>query len=407
MEQKYKKSVDISRGKGCVIPKEEMLFVGSRKKKLVIGLPNETDRHEGRLCLSPQAVQFVIDNGHTVYVQRGAGCVANYSDKDYSEHGAVIVDTADEVYKCDVVLKVAPFTGKDIDKLRGNQIVVSSFHITSHTESDIRQMLRKKITAVAFDFFKDSDGSYAFVRSMGEIAGFSSIMIAGEYLSNSRGGKGIMLGGITGIAPSEVVVLGAGTAGENAARTALGLGAVVKIFDSSIKRLRRIEDKLGQRVFTSVLHPPVLEKALISADVVLGAVCCDGEELCFWVSEEMVKKMKPGSVIIDLSIDRGGCVETSRLTSFKEPAYIKHKVIHYCVPNIASRVSRTSTIALSNIFMPMLKEIGEVGGITQAIKKNVGLRHGVYIYNGILTNRAIADRLGILSRDIDLLMLAL
>lgn len=407
MEQKQKKSVDIPGGKECMIPKEEMLLVGRKKKKLVIGLPNEVERYEGRLCLSPQAVQFAVDNGHEVYVQRGAGHAANYSDENYSEHGAIIVDTIEEIYKCDVILKVAPFSSNDVDKLRGNQLVVSSFHLTDQTESNLRKMLNKKITAVAFDYFKDSDGCYAFIRSMGEIAGYSSIMIASEYLSTSRGGKGIMLGGITGVAPSEVVVLGAGTAGENAARTALGLGAVVKIFDHSIKRLRRIEDNLGQRVFTSIMHPPVLEKALMSADVVLAAVRCDEGQICTLVTEDMVKKMKPGSIIIDLSIDRGGCVETSKTTNLKEPAFTKHKVIHYCVPNIASRVSRTSTIALSNIFMPLLKDIGEVGGITQAIKADCGLRHGVYMYNGILTNRAFGDRFGILSRDIDLLMAAL
>jgi alanine dehydrogenase len=405
MEQN--KSVDIPSGKECMIPQEEMLMIGRKKKKLVIGLPNEIERFENRLCLSPQAVEYAVENGHVVYVEKGAGVAANYSDEQYSARGAIIVDTKEEIYKCDIILKVAPFTKKDIEKLKGNQVVISSFHIYDQSADSIREMIKKKITAVAFDYYKDCDGCYAFIRSMGEIAGYSSIMIASEYLSNSRGGKGIMLGGITGVAPSEVVVLGAGTAGENAARTALGLGAVVKIFDYSIKRLRRIEDNLGQRVFTSIMHPPVLEKALMSADVVLGAVRCDDGQICTLVTEDMVKKMKPGSIIIDLSIDRGGCVETSQVTSLRNPVFTKHKVIHYCVPNIASRVSRTSTIALSNIFMPLLKEIGEAGGITQAIKADYGLRHGVYMYNGILTNSAIGDKFGILSRDIDLLMAAL
>ena len=407
MEQKENKSVDIPGGKECLIPQEEMLIVGRKKKKLVIGLPNEIDRFENRMCLSPQAVGYAVENGHVIYVERGAGLAANYTDEQYSERGAIIVDTKEEIYNCDIVLKVAPFTKKDIDILKGNQVVISSFHIHGQSSETIREMMNKKITAIAFDYYKDCDGCFAFIRSMGEIAGYSSIMIASEYLSNSRGGKGIMLGGITGIAPSEVVILGAGTAGENAARTALGLGAVVKIFDYSIKRLRRIEDNLGQRVFTSIMHPPVLEKALMSADVLLGAVRSDDGQICTLVTEDMVRKMKSGSIIIDLSIDRGGCVETSRMTSLKNPVFTRHKVIHYCVPNIASRVSRTSTIALSNIFMPLLKEIGEYGGIAQAIKGDCGLRHGVYMYNGILTNSAVGDKFGILSRDIDLLMAAL
>lgn len=407
MEQKQKKSVDIPTGRECMIPQEEMLMIGRKKKKLVVGLPNEIERFENRLCLSPQAVEYAVENGHEVYIERGAGLAANYSDEEYSGRGAIIVETKEEIYKCDIILKVAPFTLQDIECLKGNQVVISSLHIYDQSSDNIREMMKKKITAIAFDYFKDSDGSYAFVRSMGEIAGYSAIMIASEYLSNSRGGKGIMLGGITGVAPSEVVILGAGTAGENAARTALGLGAIVKIFDYSIKRLRRIEDNLGQRVFTSIMHPPVLEKALMSADVVLGAVRCDDGKICNLVTEDMVKKMKSGSIIIDLSIDRGGCVETSRVTSLNDPMYTKHKVIHYCVPNIASRVSRTSTIALSNIFMPLIKEIGEYGGITQAIKGDYGLRHGVYLYNGILTNSTMGDKFGILSRDIDLLMAAL
>lgn len=407
METEGAKSMNFPQGKECLIPQEEMLMLGRKKKKLVIGMPNEIYRQENRLCLSPQAVAYVTESGHDVFVERGAGRSANYSDTDYSENGAVIVDTKEELYRADIILKVAPISKKDISYMKDNQVVVSTFPLYEQTAENIRIMMQKRITAVAFDYYQDKEGCYSFIRTMGEIAGYSAILIASEYLTNARGGKGIMLGGITGIVPSEVIILGAGTAGENAARTALGLGATVKVFDYSVKRLRRLEDNLGQRIFTSVMHKPVIEKALQSADVVLGAVRFDEGQSCNIITKDMVEKMKGGSVIIDLSIDRGGCVETSKVTSLSNPVFVKYGVTHYCVPNIASRVSRTSTIALSNVFMPLLKQISDYGGLTQAIKNDYGLRNGVYMYNGILTNSNVADAFGMFSRDIDLLMAAL
>ena len=262
------------------------------------------------------------------------------------------------------------------------------------------------MTAVGFDILKDENGVYPVVQMMSEISGSSAIMIASEYLSNSREGKGILLGGVTGITPAEVVILGAGTLGEYAARTALALGAEVKVFDHSLERLRRINHCLGQRVYTSVFHKPVLERALLSADVLIGALRFFDDDFGITVSEEQVRLMKQGAVIVDMSIEHGGCIETSGPTTHENPTYVYNGVIHYCVPNVPSRVARTASIAYSNLFTPLFDKISRAGGFNTAIKNDAGLRHGVYVYNGVLTKRVIADRYGLVSRDIDLLMAA-
>jgi len=407
MKASEKKSNDMPSGKQCIIPQEELLMLGKKKRVLNIGIPNETSKCENRVCLSPQAVDILVSEGHNIYIEKGAGLAANYSDVEYSDRGAVVVDTKKEVFRSDVIIKVAPFDISDVELLRGEQTVFSALHLYSQTPEVIRGLSRKKITAVAIENYKDRDDCYAFVRSMGEIAGYSSILIASEYLSNARGGKGIMLGGITGISPTEVVILGAGTAGEYAAKTALALGAQVKIFDASLKKLRRIQESLGQKIFTSIMHTPVLKKSLLSADVLVGAIRNDDSHRCVVVSEDMVKTMKPGSFIIDLSIDTGGCIETSKSMTIKDAAFRKHKVIHFCVPNIASRVPRTATIAMSNVYVPMLRSIGVGGGVTSSLKVDMGLRRGVYMYNGILTNQAVADKFGMMSKDINLLMAVL
>jgi len=407
MKQSPERSQESSSGKECVIPQEEMLMVGNRKRKLTIGIPKESDRFENRLCLSPQAVEILIEEGYSICIEKGAGLAANYSDLEFSEKGAVILGSTREVYQSDIILKVSPFNIEEVELLKGNQTVFSALHLYSQSPDVIKALIKKKVTAFAIENYKDHDGCYAFVRSMSEIAGYSSILIASEYLSNARGGKGIMLGGITGISPTEVVVLGAGTAGEYAARTALGLGAQVKVFDYSLKRLRRIQDHLGQKVFTSTMHKQVLEKSIKSADVLIGAVRNDLYVQKYIVSEEMISSMKPGSFVMDLSVDTGGCIETAKSMNIKNASYSKHKVIHFCVPNIASRVPRTATIALSNIFVPLIMRIGVCGGVTSSLKHDIGLRHGAYMYNGILIDQSIADKFGMMCRDINLLMAVL
>ncbi|PIP53745.1 MAG: alanine dehydrogenase [Bacteroidetes bacterium CG23_combo_of_CG06-09_8_20_14_all_32_9] len=387
-----------------LLPMEEMLAVKNKQKKFTIGIPLEEDRNESRVSLTPLTVELLTNNGHEVIVQSNAGKVANFLDNNYSEAGAQIVSNKEEVYKCDILLKIAPLTDTEIGLTKGNQLIISSLNIATQNAEYIRRLLKKHLTCLAFEFFKDENDCYPVVRSMSEIAGSTSILTAAEHLSNAHGGKGEMLGGITGVNPSEVVIIGAGTAGEFAARTALGLGALVKIFDASAWKLKRLQNNLNQHLYTSVLHPVVLANALKSADVLIGAVRIIEKSPKYFVTEEMVKIMKKGSVIIDISIDQGGCIETSRLTTQSNPVFVKHGIVHYCVPNIASRVARTASYALSNIFAPLLLEIGKAGSINRLSKENAGFRHGIYIFNGILTNQYIGNRFNIPSQDINLLM---
>lgn len=389
-----------------LMPQEEILETGKKNKRITIGIPKEADTTECRIPLTPEAVEMLVEEGHEIIIEKGAGNLANYTDSNYSEKGGQIVDTPQEVYKSEIILKVAPLLLNETEFLKENQVIISSLHLNNSTSQYIRNIMQKRVTAIAFESIRDKDGEYPVVRAMSSIAGSTSILVAAEYLSNVNKGKGVMLGGVTGITPTEVVILGAGTAAEFAARAALGLGAMVKVFDNSIKRLMDLQNILGQRLFTSIFHPQVLEKVLKTADVVIGTLTPEETKGGFVVSEELVKIMKKGSVIIDLGIDKGGCFETSEMRDNSKPAFVKHDVIHYCVPNITSRVARTASIAMSNVFSPILTEIAEAGGIKSQLKDDTDLRQGVYVFNGILTNNYLGRLYNIPSRDINLLMAA-
>jgi len=389
-----------------LMPQEETLEVARKKSSLFIGLPKETSLQENRVTLAPEAIALLVNNGHKVVVETGAGKGANFDDRDYSEAGAEIVSSAEEIYKADIIMKVEPLTPTEIELLHRKQTVFSALQITVHPKDYIKKLISKKVTALAFDTIQDENGKFPIIRSMGEIAGNTAVLIAGELLSNVNDGKGLMLGGIAGVPATEVVILGAGTVGEFAARAALGLGATVKIFDNSLYRLRRLQNDLGIRVFTCIMQPDVLLTELKTADVVLGAIRAPGKRTPCVVTEEMIKEMKEGSVIVDVSIDQGGCFETSKVTNHNKPTYTKHGVVHYCVPNISSRVARTASYALSNIFAPILLNIGEVGGVEGMLRVNKGVRNGVYLYNGILTNKMLGEALGLPYKDMDLLMAA-
>lgn len=392
--------------KGGLMPQEEMLEVSRKKGSLYIGVPKETYFQENRICLVPEAVALLVSNGHQVVIETNAGKAANFDDKDFSEAGAKIAYSSKEVYEADIILKVAPPSAEEIELLQRKQTLFSALQMTVQSDDYVKQLMNKKVTAIAYDYIKDEDGIYPIIRSMSEIAGNTSILIAAEYLSNINNGNGSMFGGITGTSPTEVVILGAGTVGEFATRAALGLGAMVKIFDNSVYRLRRLQSDLATRVFTSVLQPKVLAKALKTADVVIGAIRAPKGRTPCVVTEEMVSEMKYGSVMIDISIDQGGCFETSRVTNHTNPVFRKHGVIHYCVPNIPSRVSRTASYALSNVLTPILVNIGDEGGVESLLRSNSGVRHGVYIYNGILTNQFLGETFKLPYKDIDLLMAA-
>jgi alanine dehydrogenase len=392
--------------RSAFMPREELIEKAVSRRQISIGIPHDIHDDEKRVALTPEAIKILTDTGNEVFIQANAGQGAGFPDRDYSDNGAVVADTAQKVYECDIVIKIAPFTEKEAGLLKGNQIVISFMNAATMGEETLSALTRKRVTALAAERIKDNDGILPVVESMSEISGITSVLIASEYLSNTSGGKGVMLGGVTGVTPTEVVIIGANTAGEYAARAALGLGAIVRVFDSSVHRLRLFQDLLGQRLYTSTFHPQVLQKALKSADVLIGALSTDDLRPWFYVSEEMVQGMKRGSVIIDLSVDTGGCVETTEPRAIKDPIYEKHGVIHYSAWNLPSRVPKTASIALSNVFRPLMQDIADSGGITPMLKFNTGLRHGVYIYNGILTNEMLAQKFGILSKDINLLLAA-
>lgn len=392
-----------------LMPQEEMLEVKTNDSKLFIGIPKETAFQEHRVALVPDSVAVLVNNGHRVLVEKDAGEASNFRDKDYSEAGAEICYDTKQVYQADIIMKVAPPTIEEIEYFdaQKKQILFSALQLNVQPRDCMCNLMKKKVTAIAYDFIQDRDNIYPIVRAMSEIAGTTSILIAAEYLSNTNSGHGVMLGGIAGVKPAEVVVLGAGGVGEFATRAALGLGAQVKVFDNDIYRLRRLSNDIGQRVYTSIIHPKVLGRALKNADVVIGALRPKNGRTPCVVTEEMVSSMQYGTVIVDVSIDHGGCFETSEVTSHDSPVYRKYGVVHYCVPNIASRVSRTASYALSNVFAPMLIDMGRDGGMERVLRNNRGVRHGIYIYKGILTSKVLGETFHLPYKDIDLLMAAL
>jgi len=387
-----------------LIPKEERLAFSPKKASLTIALLKENDEAERRVCLSPEAVGLLVQNGHKILVEKGAGLASQYEDIHYSEVGAFIVETKEELLKASVILKVSALSHEEISALGKNQALLTTLQLMSRDKAYFAQLAEKKITAFAFEKIKDKTGSYPIIRSMGEIVGNTSLHIAAKYLAHHKYGNGSMLGGIPGLKPTEVVIIGAGTVGENAAQSAIGMGASVKVFDNSVYRLRRLQNNIKSKIFTSVLQPKNLEEALTTADVVLGAMRKRKGTPSFLVPAYMVQKMKKGAVIIDVSIDEGGLFETSRLTTHNKPVYQEFGVTHYCVPNIASGVPRTASQALSNFFMPVILQIAESGGVDQVLRSDTGFRSGIYLYNGVITDKEIGETFHLSYRDLDLLL---
>ncbi|HWW43046.1 alanine dehydrogenase [Pedobacter sp.] len=392
--------------KGLLQPKETLAETGKKSNSLYIGLPKEISFQENRIALTPLSVALLVNNGHKVVLESGAGNGANFSDRDYSEQGAIITYNKKEVFDADIIVKIAPPTPEEIAIMHKGQTLISALQMGNLDEAYLKALLAKKINALCFEHLRDEGNVLSVVRAMSEIVGATTVFIAAEYLSNVTGGKGLMLGGFTGVPPTEVVILGAGTVGEYAARTALSLGAEVKVFDSSIYRLRRLQNNLGSRVFTSVMQPIVLGKAITTCDVVIGAIRAKhGRSPCI-VMDETVSRMKPNSVVIDVSIDQGGCFETSQVTNHKDPVFRKYDVIHYCVPNIASRVPRTASYALTNIFTPILVDIGDMGGLMNVVWSKPGIREALYTYQGHLTSKDLANMFNLPFKDIELLVVS-
>lgn len=387
-----------------LLPQEETLEVYKQKGELVIGIPKETHYQEKRVCLTPDAVGALTVQGHKFIIETGAGNGANYSDNEYSEAGAKISYDPKEVFGCTIILKVEPPSLDEIDLINPQSILFSALQLKTQTKKYFEALASKRITAVAFDYIKDDQGVYTIVKSLSEIAGTASILIASEIMSNDNEGNGLLLGNVSGVPPTEVVILGAGTVGEFAARSAIGLGANVKVFDNSITKLRCLQQNLGRAIYTSTIQTKTLQKALMRCDVAIGALRGKSRSPVI-VTEEMVEQMKEGSVIVDVSIDRGGCFDTSEITSHKKPTFKKHGVVHYCVPNIPSRFARTASVSISNIFSPYLLSIAEEGGFENAARLDRSLQKGMYFYHGILTNKTVADWFNIPYRDINLLFL--
>ncbi len=386
-----------------LLPQEEKLEITKHKCELFIGIPKETSYQERRICLTPDAVNSLTSNGHRIMLESGAGESSSYSDKDYSEAGAEVTQDTKRVMSCPIILKVEPPTMEEIEMMNPQTIIISAIQIKTRKAAYFEMMMKKKITALAFEYIKDEDGTYPAVKSLSEIAGVASILIASELMINNQFGKGLLFGNITGVPPTEVVIIGAGTVGEFAAKTAIGLGASVKLFDNSITKLRRLQNNLNQSIFTSTIQPKALLKALRRCDVAIG--CMKGKNRSpVVVTETMVEHMKKGAVIVDVSIDTGGCFETSEITTHEKPTFIKNEVIHYCVPNIPSRYSKTASLSISNIITPYLLQIAEDGGIEHAIRFHKGLKNGVYLYHGILTKKAIGDWFNLPESDINLIV---
>jgi len=383
---------------------EEKLDIKPHGSKLEIGIPKEIAFQENRVGLSPDAVGVLVLNGHSVVVEHNAGEGSHYTDKDYSEAGAKIVYDRAEVYKAPILVKSAPIVEEDLELLQMNQTIISPIHYAALKENVIKKMMEKKMTALSYENLKDECGTYPIVRSMSEIAGSAVMLIAGQYLSSFNHGKGVLLGGICGIPPTKVVIIGAGIVGEFATRNALALGASVKVFDNNISRLKQLQTNLGQRVWTSVLEPKILAKQLKTCEVAVGALSNEYGRAPIVVSEEIVESMRVGSVIIDVAIDRGGCFETSELTSHEQPIFIKHNVIHYCVPNIPSGFARTASQAISNVLMPLLLQISEEGGIDEMVWHKLNVREGIYLFKGALTDIYMSEKFNIKYTDLNLLI---
>ncbi len=406
MGEKHRSGFEELAQESKLYPQESLLKIKKQQNILYIGIPKENSFQENRLAITPDGVNLLVNNGHEVRIETGAGKESRFTDKEFSDAGAKIVYSTDEVFKADIILKVEPPTIDEIQRMNPGKVLISALQLGNQTPEYLKAINNKKLTAMAYEFIEDKVGGMPAVRAMSEIAGSTVMLIAAEYLSNINNGKGILLGGITGVPPAKVLILGAGTVAEYAARTSLGLGVDIQIFDNNIYKLRRLKHTLGQQVFTSTFNNVLLSDAIKQADVLIGAMRIEKGKMQIIISEEMVSTMKSGSVIIDVSIDQGGCIETSEITSHDNPIFTKYGIIHYCVPNIASRVPRTATTAFNNIFVPMLLQTSDEGGVDGMIFNNKWFMKGIYAYNGYVTNEHIANKFRVPYKDLNLLIAA-
>ncbi len=404
LNEKSKPYFDDGRAGQSLMPQEILEERKAGGKVISFGLPKEIHHHENRILFTPYDAGLLVSHGHKVLLQSGAGDAARFSNEEYASQGIIITDSAKEVFQADVIMKVMPPSLEEIAMMKNRQTLFSTLNFVDDDKRYFQELMRKKTTAISLESIRDDDGSYPVIRAMSEIAGNACIYLASRYLSDPTMGQSRMLGGFSGVDPVEIIILGAGTVAEYATRSALGMGAQVKIFDTSLRKIRRLQSLLHERVYTNLLTSDTLSRALPSADVVICSMYSHERVTPCYLTEEMVETMKKGSVLIDISIDRGGCSETSRVTSLHKPVYQKHGVIHYCVPNLLSRFSNTSSIALSNYFYSFFEEATHLGGVQQMLRRYFGLRNAAYLYHGVLTKRSISQKTGLSYKDIHLLI---
>ncbi len=356
-----------------------------------IGIPKEIFPDEKRISLTAQGVYSLVKEGHNVFIEKGAGVDSSFTDEDFQKMGGEIVFSPDEVYKrSDLIVKVMPLTKQETELLRPEQMIFSFLQMTFQTKGALANLIDKKVTAIGTELIEIAPKYRPVLVAMSEIAGNMMPQIAGRFLQGDKGGRAIAIGGFPGIPPSTIVILGAGNLGFNTAKNFVNLGAQVIVLDEDVSRLRHIENELGGGVITSIANHYSIEKALKSADVFIGAVFQSSKKAPILITREQVKMMKKGSLIIDASIDHGGCVETSRPTTHSDPVFVEENVIHYCVPNITAAVARTSSGALNNIVLPFILEIAR-DGLKATCENNSTLITGMYIHKGKCINKGIAD----------------
>ena len=389
----------------ALLPLERPQAVGERQQRLRVGVPSEAVNNERRVALAPYAAGLLVANGHEVRIEAGAGEASQFADVEYAEAGCEVVEGPASVYaESDLIAKVAPPRPDEIALMRERSVILSALHLGRLSPDTLNGLMELRATGIGFEFIADEDGTLPIVRMMHEISGSVAVQTAARLLESGHGGRGVMLGGISGVPPSTVVILGAGVIGEWAARTALGFGAHTIVLDTDLPALRAIEHVLDRRVTTAMANSQYIQSAVQNADVVIGAMMTTGRRSPVLMTEDMVASMRPGSVIVDLVIDQGGCIETSRPTTPEEPTFMAHGVVHHCVPNLPSHVARTATYALSNALTPYLLDIGEAGSINDALWSNVSLRTGTYVYRRHLTKKSLSEMFGMPHRDIELLI---
>jgi alanine dehydrogenase len=386
-------------------PLAETLPTSQERESLKIGVPREVRGEEWRVALAPSGAQALVAGGHEVFVEKEAGRQAHFDDMEYTEAGAEVMGAPEDLYgEADLIVKVGPPGEDELDLLQENQILISALHLGGLSPTFLRRLMQLRVTGIGFEFIRDPDGTFPIVRMMHEIMGSMAVQIAARYLESGEDGKGVMLGGISGVPPATVVILGAGMVGEWAARTALGFGAHVIVLDRELGPLRSLEHNLDRHATTAMASEQYLRQATASADVLIGAMTAEDARSPLLVTEDMVASMPGGSVVVDAVIDQGGCIETSRPTTHSAPVFREHDVVHYCVPNMPSNAARTATYALTNVLVPYLRRIGETGSVNEALWSDEGLRNGTYVYRQHLTKKSLATMFGMAYRDIELLI---